>query len=282
MSILLFSLQNHATMPQKLWDISMKRWFLLTLTLLFPIIASANNHWVNIAPITPKSLNHFIKETGLFSKAQAPTMKKTVLHSIGMDNGAHYSVYTMQPLAFYGKVTKYKTTEQVDDGSRFPGIPAGHSAVVHGRGLSLGGIFWPKENMVIYAPDGHIIYDNRIDVTAIKPVSGHLFPLHVGNVLKFDFKRTHSRMIDGKTTVKHEVGVMTYKVINKFNDFDFSNKKIPTPIYEIEVWESTNYQRKPYLTDIYEYSNGFHWYVSDKYFTKQNKLIAWYRVKTWS
>lgn len=260
----------------------MKRFFIIVCVLVLPLTALANSQWIQLSPITPSSLNSFIHKTGLFAKAKSPTAKKTVLYSIGMDNGGHYSVYTMQPLAVYGKVTKYKTTEQIDEGSRFPGIPLGRTATVHGKGLSLGGIFWPKENMVVYASNGKIVYDNRIDVTAIKPVSGHLFPLKVGNVLKFDFKRIHSRMIDGKTTVKHEVGVMTYKVINKTTHFDFSNKKIPGPIYEIEVWESTNYQRKPYLTDIYEYSDGFHWYISDKYFTKQNKLIAWYRVKTWS
>jgi hypothetical protein len=268
----------------------MKRFLLINFTIiLFAIILplsaaadSLNSQWIQLSPTTPESLNKFINKTGLFAKAKAPTAKKTILHSIEIDTNSHYSVYTMQPLAVYGKVTQYKTTEHINEGSRFPGIPIGHMATVHGKGLSLGGIFWPKENMVVYAPSGKLIYDNRIDVTAIKPVSGHLFPLQVGNILKFDFKRIHSRMIGGKTTVKNETGVMTYKVTRKFNNFNFSSKKIPGPIYEIEVWESTNYQRKPYLTDIYEYSNGFHWYISDKYFTKRNKLIAWYRVKTWS
>lgn len=260
----------------------MKRLLLIIFAITLPLSALASNQWIQLAPITPASLNKFVTQTGLFKKAKAPTAKQTVLYSIGIKTGKHYSVYTMQPLAQYSKVTKYKTTEHVVDGSRFPGIALGRSATVHGKGLSLGGIFWPKEGMVIYAANNKVIYDNRIAITAIKPVSGHLFPLQVGNVLKFDFKRTHSRMIDGKTTVKHAIGVMTYKVVKKFNGFDFSNKKIPGPIYEIQVWESTNYQHKPYLTDIYDYSDGFHWYISDKYFTKQNKLIAWYRVKTWS
>ncbi len=252
---------------------------LILASVTFPTMA--NTRWVNISPITPSSLNNFIKKTGMFSDAKAPTAKQTVLYSQDITNKQHYSVYTMEPLAIYGKVTKYKTTEQVEQGSRFPGIPQGHKATVHGRGLSLGGLFWPKENMLIYAPNGKLIYDNKVDITAIKPLSGHLFPLKVGNVLKFDFKRIHSRMMDGNTVVEHDVGIMTYKVINKFNHFDFSNKKIPGPIYEVEVWESTNNHPTPYLTDIYEYSNGFHWYISDKYFTKSNKLIAWYRVKTW-
>lgn len=260
----------------------MKRFIYFCLILVAPTFALAAVGWINLNPVTPNSLNQFVKETGLFKKSQNPSMKKTVLYSISAATGQHYSIYTMQPLQFYNKVTKYKTTEQVSDGSGFPGIAKGQAAIVHGLGLSLGGIFWPKEQMLVYASNGKVIYNNQIDITAVKPVSGHLFPLAVGNVLKFDFKRTHSRKLGKKTTVTHEIGEMTYKVIAKTHGFSYSNKKIPGTIYEIEVWETTNLHPTPYLTDIYEYSNSFHWYISDKYFTKHNQLIAWYRVKTWA
>jgi len=249
--------------------------------LLFTNITFALNQWIEIAPVTPTSLNNFITQSKLFAYAKKPTAKQTVQYSITANDSKHYSIYTMEPLASIGKVTPYKTTENIDDGSRFPGIPRGLKAIVHGKGLSLGGIFWPKETMTVYTPSGKVIYDNRIDITAIKPISGHLFPLKVGNELKFAFKRLHSRLYAGNQTVKKEIGVMTYKVIKKLNTFSFSSKKIPGPIYEIEVWESTNRHPKPYLTDIYKYSDGFHWYISDKYYTKENKLYAWYRVKNW-
>lgn len=254
--------------------------FLLTSSLCS--VSYADNQWIQLAPITPKSLNAFVKKTGLFAAAEAPTDKHTVLYSINLPSGLHYSIYTMQPLASFGKVTQYKTTEQVQDGSRFSGISKWEGVVVHGQGLSLGGIFWPKESMVASAPNGNVIYDNHIDITAIKPISGNLFPMHVGSELKFEFQRTHSRMLAGKTTVTHETGIMTYKVIREITHFSFSDKPIPGPIYQIQVWETTNLHPKPYLTDIYDYSNGFHWYVADKYFTTSNVPYAFYRVKTWN
>lgn len=242
----------------------------------------AASQWIQLAPITPASLNAFVKQTGLFAAAQSPTDKQTVLYSINLPSKLHYSIYTMQPLAFFGKVTQYKTTEQVEDGSRFPGISKWDSVVVHGKGLSLGGIFWPKESMIARAPDGTVVYDNKIDITAIKPISGNLFPMHVGSELQFEFKRTHSRMFGNQTTLTHETGIMTYKVVSQITNFTFSDKPIPGPIYEIEVWETTNLHPKPYLTDIYYYSDGFHWYVADRYFSTSNVPYAWYRVKTWS
>lgn len=254
---------------------------ILLLTTAICSISFANNGWIQLAPITPKTLNAFVKQTGLFAAAQAPTDKQTVLYSINLPSGLHYSIYTMQPQVTIGKVTQYKTTEQVKDGARFPGIPKWEGVVIHGKGLSLGGIFWPKESMIAHAPNGNLIYDNRIDITAIKPISGSLFPMHVGNELKFEFKRTHYRMAGSKTKITNETGIMTYKVVHELVEFPFSNKPIPRPIYQLQVWETTNLHPKPYLTDIYDYSDGFHWYVADKYFTTSNKPYAFYRVKTW-
>ncbi len=259
--------------------------FLLALTgvgMIFSSALAASSHWYQLNPLNIKTLNQFVKSTQLFDKAKGPTVKQTQLYSIEANSGNHYSIYTMEPQKTYGHVTKYKTTEQVANGAGFgSGIGKYQPVTVHGKGLSLGGIFWPKEQMIIYGSNHKKIYDNRIRITAIKPLSGHLFPMHVGNVLKFKFKRSHYRLIDGKVSEENSVGTMTYKVINQFNQFSYSNKKIPHPIYEIEVWEKTNLHPKPYLTDIYEYSAGFHWYISDKYFNKNNQLLAWYRVKNW-
>lgn len=240
------------------------------------------NQWYQLAPITPQSLNNFVAKSTLFIDSQGPTDRKTVLYSISASTGKHYSIYTMHPEKTIGKVTEYRTTEHVANGSGFAGKGNTQELIVHGKGLSLGGIFWPKESMKAYNSIGQIIYDNHIDITAIKPISGKLFPMHVGAELKFEFKRTHSRLFEGRTTVTHEIGTMTYKVVKEIHHFSYSTKKIPGPIYEIQVWESTNLHPKPYLTDIYQYSNGFHWYISDKYFTQQNKLIAWYRVRHWA
>lgn len=244
-------------------------------------LSYAENQWIQLAPITPQTLNAFVKKTGLFAAAHAPTDKQTVLYSVNVPSGLHYSIYTMHPLTTIGKVTHYKTTEQIQDGRRFPAIPKWQGVVVHGQGLSLGGIFWPKESMIAHAPTGKLVYDNRIDITAIKPISGNLFPMQVGNELQFAFKRTHSRMVGNKTTVTHETGIMTYKVVKQLNHFSFSDKTIPGPIYQIQVWETTNLHPKPYLTDIYDYSDSFHWYVADKYFTTSNRPYAFYRVKMW-
>lgn len=257
------------------------RRLLLCVICLFPSLLIAENPWFTLKPVNPANLNRMVKETGLFKHAQLPVMKQTVLYSIGRDN-QHYSVYKMNPLQFIGRVSRYRTHETVVEGKRFPGIASGEPAIIHGKGLSLGGLFWPKEQMVIRNKQKKLIYDNQIDITAIQPVSGHLFPLKVGNTLVFKFKRRHSRMFAGKTKVKLEQGWMTYKVIAKTNQFPYAHKPIPGPIYEVEVWEQTRTHPKPYLTDIYQYAKGLNWYISDKYFNKSNRLLAWYRVKTWS
>lgn len=257
---------------------------LLILLFLSSIItlSYADNAWISLAPVTPESLNRFVQQTGLFKEAHIPTMKQTEQYSIHATTGRHYSIYTMQPQLKINKVTQYNTIEHVVDGSGFPGIPEGASAIVYGQGLSLGGIFWPKESMRVYDPAHKLIYDNQIDITAIKPLSGNLFPMHVGAELQFAFQRTHLRLFGRKTTVTHDTGIMTYKVVKEIKKFNFSRKTIPGPIYEIEVWESTNLHPRVYLTDIYQYSDGFHWYISDKYYTEDNRLLAWYRVKNWS
>lgn len=222
-----------------------------------------------------------IKNTQLFAAAPTPTEKQSTLLSHFADSKQPYSQYVIQPLQTIGTTTKYKTTETIPSGSEFPNVAPGQTIIVNGRGISLGGIFWPLEKMTARNDQGQRVYYNKIDIHSFKYISGNLFPLKVGNDLKFDFSRTHIQMIGDKKTVINDHGVMEYKVVAEYHNYPESKEAVPGQIFTIQVWEQTNIHPQKYLTDIYDYAPALGWYITDRYFNPSNKHLMTYRLNSW-
>ncbi len=251
--------------------------------LLLPYSCFATSYPSSIYPGNPEisKLTPEVAADKMFANAPKRTVKQTNLISHAASTGQYRSHYQMNPVYSQGFKTKYWTREIIQDGLIFNGIAPGSTAIVDGKGISYGGIFWPLEKMTVTGPNGYQLYYNKIDITNIKHKSGHLFPLKVGNDLQFYFTRLHERDFNGKHTFVTEHGVMEYQVIKQFQNFPTAENKIPGKIFSILVYESTDRHPQKYLTDEYAYSDALGWYIGDKYFDKANQLLAVYRVHKW-
>ena len=221
-----------------------------------------------------------VAATTLFDQAPKRTAIQTNLASLIAGTNLYYSHYQMNPQQTQSFMTKYYTNEWVKDASGF-GLPAGTPLLVHGRGISFGGIFWPLEMMTATNAQGKQIYFNKVNIYELKNPSGQLFPLKVGNDLKFDFARTHVRTINGQTTTINDHGVMEYKVVAVQDGYANSKNPLPGKVYTIQIWESTNVHPQKYLTDIYDYSESLGWYVEDNYYSQSNQNLITYRLYNW-
>lgn len=230
----------------------------------------------DIAKLAPS-----VKGSPLFVNAPTRTNKQTNLVSRAARTDQYYSHYQMNPSETHGFITKYSTVEAVKRGNGFPGIAPGAPVTIHGRGISFGGIFWPLELMTAYNKQGNLIYYNKVDIDSIKYLSGNLFPLQVGNDLKFYFTRTHERMLGNNNKIERDQGVMEFRVVKKFEGYPYSQTPVPGDIYTIQVWETTKNHPKKYLSDIYDYSNSFGWYITDRYYDVNNQHLATYRLQNW-
>lgn len=247
---------------------------------LFASVAHANTMLYSGEPEINK-LIPAIQNTTLFAAAPKPTEKQSLLLSRFANNNLPYSQYLIQPLQTLGTTSKYKTTETIENGSIFPGIQPGSPLVVNGRGISLGGIFWPLEKMSANNAQGQQVYYNVINIHGFKYISGSLFPLKVGNDLKFHFDRTHQQIVGGTETLVNDSGVMEYKVVGQYQGYPKSKNTVPGLIYTIEVWEKTNLHPNKYLTDIYDYSLALGWYVTDRYYNTDNQHLMTYHLGSW-
>lgn len=215
-----------------------------------------------------------------FEPAPKPSVQELILYSHNVASGEFYSRYQILPLKTQGTRTYYQTNESVENAAGFDASIHG-SAVVHGQGISYGGIFWPLEEMKITDTNGKNLYFNKIAIISIEPISGHLFPLAVGNQLKFKFTRLHERMFRGEhfSTIEH--GIMEYEVIKKQNGYPLLNHSVPGDIYTLNVLETTDLHPKQYFTDQYDYSPKLGWYINDRYYNQNNKMIASYKLEQW-
>jgi len=228
---------------------------------------------------TLSKLNPSLKKTKLFSAAPIATAKQLVLSSSNAI-GSNYSSYVISPKYKKGNRSIYRTDETIYDGAMFSAATRGSNVLVHGRGVSFGGIFWPLELMTITNHNGQKVYYNKLAITSIKPISGHLFPLKVGNDLKFYFTRIHIQRIGQRSKTYKDRGIMEYKVTQKTMGYDHG-AALSGPIYTIEVLESTRRNRNFHLTDEYQYAPKLGWYVTDIYF-KKNRVVARYYLSQWS
>lgn len=223
-----------------------------------------------------------VSQSTLLKEAPHPQVNQLMLHSVSEQNKQPYSTYLIQPLLTIGSRSYYQTTETVKDGSGFKGIPKGASAIVRGQGISFGGIFWPIEKMEVKNRKGKTIYLNKIIITEIEKVSGHIFPMKVGRELSFHFKRIHERFMNGQTTQTTEDGIMTYKIIRAQDHYQtLAGKTVPGQIYTLTVSESTNLHPKTYLTDEYDYAPALGWYINDHYYNLESQPIAQYHLYDW-
>jgi hypothetical protein len=259
---------------------NLSRYLIYFIGLLLTPLAHAETTLFQGEPDVSK-LTPSVKDSTLFVNAPTRSDKQTNLVSRAAGTNQYYSHYQMNPTETNGFVTKYWTVEDVKQGDGFPGISQGDSATIHGRGISYGGIFWPLELMTANNKLGQQVYYNKVDIDSIKYISGNLFPLQVGNDLKFYFTRTHQRILGDNNNVERDQGVMEFRVVKKFEGYPYSKTSVPGDIYTIEVWETTNNHPAKYLTDIYDYSNYFGWYITDRYYDVNNQLLATYHLQDW-
>lgn len=228
-----------------------------------------------------EKLSSSLQKSSFFDPSPAKNANVLLLQSHDAQNGQYYSQYKITPLRAAGSRTYYRTYETVQNGHAFQGIPQNDPALVKGQGISFGGLFWPLEKMEVINPAGKTVYLNKIAITSVQPISGSLFPLKVGNILKFKFTRTHSQFLNGHSTVTKEVGIMEYSVIAKTHYQTEKGKTVPGDIYTLNVSESTNLHPKAYLTDQYDYAPTLGWYINDRYYNQNNQMIASYQLIDW-
>jgi hypothetical protein len=227
-------------------------------------------------------LSFAVSHTSLFEPAPLAKAQQLILLSKEASSKAFYSQYRILPLTKQGSRTYYKTIETVTPGDRFKGIPLGQKAIVHGQGISFGGIFWPLEKMVVFDFHNKIIYYNKIAITDIQAVKGSLFPMKVGNSLEFKFIRLHERNFNGHFASTIEHGIMRYDIISAHQGTTlFKGLFVPGIVYTLNVSESTNLHPKAYLTDQYDYAPELGWYINDRYYDTNNKLTAEYLLQSW-
>jgi hypothetical protein len=224
-----------------------------------------------------------LRDTHLFDCSPKRKVKNLWMMSRDVTFGNYYSEYHIHPVLTQDHMSDYWTHETVYEGSFFTQFFPEQPAIVNGEGVSFGGIFWPLELMTVDSPNSNLlVYYNKLAIIYISPIMGHLFPLAVGNVLRFRFVRLHERRINGANRFTRERGIMEYRVVKVRHGFAASKPPVPGDIYTIIVSEATNRHHAPYITDIYDYAPALGWYITDQYFDRNNRLMAVYRLRKWN
>lgn len=220
-------------------------------------------------------LSPAIAKHQMFTAAPPVKVKRLQYVSTAYPSGEVYSDYNIYPEITAGKLSEYYTRER-------PPVHGGvQTPVVNGDGVGYGGIF-----MLLYRKRGSILnqpqFYTKYAMTSISDVSGHLFPLKLGNELRFHYQAVHTdRLNPNAERGERDAGVMLYKVVQQLPRYHFRDMTLQGPIYKIEVWRTTKANPTLHRQYAYYFSPRLGWYIWAQYFA-DNKLIANYRmVKFW-
>lgn len=234
--------------------------FILLISLLFAAVVHAE---LSFQALPLQALHEIL--------AKAPDRDFTNIEYNAQANLNHvaYSAYQITPLNTVSRLTRY-TTREVMPGRDFQtqtGLPN-----ATGNGIGYGGIIslaYIKTGKLAHYPN----FYHYFFIYHISNIKGHLFPLQVGNQIKFHYQANEQD--HDQYHVQQVQGEMQYKVVKVLH-----YQHIPGEVFEIKFLQSKN-GNKLGLKNIYYFSPTLGWYVMAEYFSN-NKLLVRYDTKIWS
>lgn len=221
-----------------------------------------------------------VTQNAIFKREPQRQVSHLTYVSNEIPSGRIYSRYQIMPLHSQGPMTRYKTIEH-------PLTERGllqHADImgVRGAGVGSGGIF-SLGYIKSEARDGKMLQHPRFyikyEVVSIDNPQGHLFPLHLGNRLRFHYlayyKNSHQA-----NPIYIDSGEMQYEVIRHQWGYTRSKPIVPGDIYVVRFRQSSRNDPRLLVQYDYTFSNALGWYIASKYYI-HNRPVVYYHLTSW-
>ncbi|MGE3921056.1 MAG: hypothetical protein AB7F64_09050 [Gammaproteobacteria bacterium] len=205
-----------------------------------------------------------------------PSIADSTLVANAPDTKMHimrYRAYSLPDLAFYSnyqitrdrtdnKYTQYHTIENTI-----------HHGSVVGHGLGYGGMF-----SIIYLKTGNIPnspeFYKKYRWTNVSNVQGHLFPLHKGNTVRFNYhEQVRYKPTRNNLSEQENNGTIFYEIIGEQDGYRNGKLYVPGKVYIVRFSKSTNASGMEWQNEYY-FSEYLGWYIqATYYFNNQAKVV---------
>lgn len=191
----------------------------------------------------PLDIAPSIISSHIFDLGPLPRTKILHYQATNVATGQPYSTLEINLIRTKNHITEYESTEQLNDGE-----------TVKARSIAFGGVAPFKIEKQKWQND-KLISSKYIKFIDVSDISGRLFPLAVGNEIRYSFSKTFSP--DQK---KIALGNASLSVIGKANGFTYNNNLLPGDIFIIQYKEQLN-DHAPEIKAQYYFSTKLNWFV---------------------